>query len=152
MPIKRYDCRVDSSLMLTRCTGNATAIIVDDDPVWMMMLEAALASMGIETQSADTVVKARCLLTQFTPSIAILDVQLPDGDGTDILLAIRRSNMSTAIAFITGSLDDFPLYKCEGSPPDMLFSKPLDPSAFREWVKKMVEMQGLVWGGYARAG
>jgi DNA-binding response OmpR family regulator len=59
---------------------------VDDDPVSMMMLEAALASMGIETHSADTVAKAGCLLTEFTPSIAILDVQLPDGDGTDIYL------------------------------------------------------------------
>jgi CheY-like chemotaxis protein len=128
---------VDSTGMNPTAVGIISALIADDDPIALMMLEALLRSMSIKTHCADTVCGARAVIAGLVPSIAILDVQLPDGDGLDILLAMREANLETPVAFITASLEDFPFYKCGVVQPDKLFSKPLDDTAVRAWIEQM---------------
>jgi CheY-like chemotaxis protein len=138
--------------MLTRFDGRVSALVVDDDPVGLTILESLLESMSVVTRSAAGVAEAKSLLTQFTPDIAILDVLLSDGDGAEILLTMRQANFPTAVAFITASLEEFPFHKCESSPPDMLFAKPVDESALRAWVREMATLRGLTCGECAKAG
>jgi two-component system, NtrC family, response regulator PilR len=132
--------------MLNLVDDKLTALIVDDDPIGLMILQSFLESMSIETHSAASVAEAKDLIARSIPSIAILDVQLPDGDAIDIMLAMREANYPTEIAFVTASLEAFPFYKCEISQPDMMFAKPLDQSAVRAWIGHVAKLHGLAWG------
>jgi DNA-binding response OmpR family regulator len=138
--------------MIHHSEQKITALVADDDPSGVLLLESMLELMSITTRSAGTVADAKRLVREFQPTIAILDVQLPDGDGVDILLAIREANLETAIAFVTASLEEFPFYKCASTQPDMMFSKPVDQSVICGWVERMLVARGLSKASLSRAG
>jgi DNA-binding response OmpR family regulator len=116
--------------------GPIRALIADDDPTTLLILKSLVDSLEVETFTATDVAGARTLLNEIVPHIAILDVLLPDGDGIDILLDIRKAHLPTAVALISATLEDFPFHKCESFHPDIIFSKPLDPTAISKWVQE----------------
>lgn len=70
------------------------AVLVEDDPTHALFLAHILRAAGFETDVETTVAGFRSLLQERTPDLIILDVQLPDGNGLDLLGEIRgRDNM-----------------------------------------------------------
>jgi len=125
--------------------GPIRALIADDDPTSLLLLESLANSLDLETVTAVDVASAKRLLSQFVPHIAILDVMFPDGDGVDILLAIRNARLPTAVALISATLEEFPFHKCGTTHPDIIFKKPIDTVAIRAWVEKEVaSLQGCM--------
>lgn len=118
--------------------GPIRVLVADDDAASLMILESLARSLNLETFAAMDVTRARWLLRQAVPHIAILDVMFPDGDGVDLLLDIRRAQMPTAVALISASLAEFPFHKCGENKPDIIFNKPLDTEAVRAWVEKQI--------------
>jgi len=116
--------------------SNNLVLVVDDDPTSLMMMETVIRSAAFESIAASNVSAGIRLLHLHQPRIALIDVQLPDGDGIDILREIRRKNLKTLAAFITASLPDFPFHKCGTFQPDMIFSKPVDPHAIAAWLER----------------
>ena len=114
------------------------ALIADDDPASIIMLEWLAISLNLEVVTAIDVTTAKRLVTETVPHIAILDVKFPDGDGVDILLHIRNARIQTAVALISATLEEFPFHRCGTHKPDIIFSKPLDTDAIRAWVEKQV--------------
>ena len=115
------------------------ALIADDDPISLMILDSLVRDLGIETLTATDVASAKTVLSYLVPQIAILDVILPDGDGVDILHAIRAAKLPTAVALISATLGDFPFHKCGSNQPDIIFSKPLDGKAITAWIIKQAK-------------
>ncbi len=70
-------------------------LIVDDSLTVRMDLVEALQEAGIETRACATVAEARQALGESRYALVILDVLLPDGDGTDILREIRADPSAT---------------------------------------------------------
>jgi DNA-binding NarL/FixJ family response regulator len=64
-----------------------TVLLVDDHPVVVRGLAALLAGEDwvAATHVAQTVARALALATQHHPSLAVVDVRLPDGDGVDVV-------------------------------------------------------------------
>jgi CheY-like chemotaxis protein len=118
-------------------------LVTDDDPVSLMLIEQVLKSLPVQCLTASSVVEAVRIINSTPPQVAILDVQLPDGDGTQILLELKAKEVASAVAFITASLLDFPFHKCASHQPDMLFAKPLDPQAIRSWVQTVTRTREL---------
>ena len=67
-----------------------TILIVDDSLTVRMDLAEALAGAGFHTLHCSTIAEARVALRSQPVAVAILDIQLPDGDGIDLLAQIRR--------------------------------------------------------------
>ena len=114
----------------------AKVLIIDDDPVSALLLESVADSASLEAITGSTVREGIRLLNLHKPQIALIDVQLPDGDGTEILCEMRSRGLDTIAAFITGSLREFPFHKCGTFQPDMLFGKPIDNQAIAAWLEK----------------
>ncbi|HMG53950.1 MAG TPA: response regulator [Kofleriaceae bacterium] len=68
----------------------ATILIVDDSLTVRMDLADALADAGFHAVHCETIVEARVALRSQPIALAILDIQLPDGDGVDLLGQIRK--------------------------------------------------------------
>jgi DNA-binding response OmpR family regulator len=68
----------------------ATILIVDDSLTVRMDLADALASAGFHPVPCETIAEARVALRSQQVALAILDIQLPDGDGVELLAQIRK--------------------------------------------------------------
>ncbi|MEO7735072.1 MAG: response regulator [Kofleriaceae bacterium] len=68
----------------------SSILIVDDSLTVRMDLGEALEGAGFETILCATIADARIALRSHAIALAILDIQLPDGDGVDLLALIRK--------------------------------------------------------------
>ncbi|MGD9563037.1 MAG: sigma-54-dependent transcriptional regulator [Pyrinomonadaceae bacterium] len=80
-------------------------LIVDDDRFIRMSLGEALRSWGYETTDASTVAEALDRVSDEDPSFVLLDIDLPDGSGLDILSQVKELNAETIAVMITGKVD-----------------------------------------------
>ena len=83
----------------------AKVMIVDDDRFVRMALSEALRSWEYEIVEADTVASARRAFIAEEPAIVLLDIDLPDGSGLDVLNEIKKTNPDTIAIMITGNVD-----------------------------------------------
>ena len=68
----------------------STILIVDDSLTVRMDLAEALNDAGFHTVLCATIADARIALRTQPIALAILDIQLPDGDGVELLAQIRK--------------------------------------------------------------
>ncbi|HXZ07467.1 MAG TPA: sigma-54 dependent transcriptional regulator, partial [Paraburkholderia sp.] len=61
------------------------ALIVEDDPNSLSGLSAILAADGFSVDTATTLAEARAALSRFIPDVVLVDLNLPDGSGLDLL-------------------------------------------------------------------
>lgn len=74
---------------------------------------------------AASLADARPLL-ETHPLVLILDLMLPDGDGTDLLQQVRQNEWPIKVVVTTGSSDSLRLSLVEQLNPDFLLLKPID--------------------------
>lgn len=80
-------------------------IVIDDHDVVRQGLTTALRSHGFEQlDSAGTVKQARSKIAAFNPDAIIIDINLPDGSGFEIVEWVRKLSSQTAIVVL--SLND----------------------------------------------
>jgi two-component system OmpR family response regulator len=65
-------------------------LIVDDDPDLREVVRIALTRAGFETVEASDGMAALAQARTASPDLIVLDVMLPELDGTDVCLALRR--------------------------------------------------------------
>ncbi|MFM9904321.1 MAG: sigma-54-dependent transcriptional regulator [Pyrinomonadaceae bacterium] len=80
-------------------------LIVDDDRFVRMALSEALRSLEYEILEADSVKAARKAFADEEPPIVLLDIDLPDGSGLDVLTYIKEQSPDTIAVMITGNVD-----------------------------------------------
>lgn len=80
-------------------------LVIDDHDVVRQGLTTALRSHGFEQlDSAGTVKQARSKIAAFNPDAIIIDINLPDGSGFEIVEWVR--NLSSKTAIVVLSLND----------------------------------------------
>ena len=80
-------------------------LIVDDDRFVRMALSEALRSWEYEIFEADSVKSAKQAFEEEDPPIILLDIDLPDGSGLDILTFVKEQSPDTIAIMITGNVD-----------------------------------------------
>ena len=83
------------------------ALIVDDEPDIRELLEITLGRMGIETLSAKDITSAKALLQNNDFDFCMTDMNLPDGNGIELVQYINNNYPQVPVAMITahGSVD-----------------------------------------------
>jgi two-component system KDP operon response regulator KdpE len=94
-------------------------LIVEDDSQIRGLLGAVLTVEGFEVSTAVSLSEARALLAHTAPQLVILDLGLPDGDGGELLPALRaesaipvlvvsaRHDEAQKIALLDAGADDY---------------------------------------------
>ncbi len=80
---------------------NRSVLIVEDEEVIRTSLAEYLNSEGYETMQASTVAKALELARSRDFNVAVCDVQLPDGDGIELLRRLQNIKPSIFVLIIT---------------------------------------------------
>ncbi len=84
---------------------NERILIIDDDGFIRMALTEAVSSWGYETQAAENITAGTKAFEEFEPSIALIDVELPDGSGIDLLKKLKEANPELVAIIVTGNVD-----------------------------------------------
>ena len=77
-------------------------LLVEDDEALARGIVMALAALEREIQSAASVREARVALSA-TLDLIILDINLPDGNGLDLLRALRAEGVQTPVILLTAN-------------------------------------------------
>ena len=80
-------------------------LIIDDDPNICLFFETVLAKMDCDTFTANRIEDAKALSSQNNFDIILLDLELPDGNGLDIMPDLVHLPSSPEIIIITGTGD-----------------------------------------------
>lgn len=117
--------------------GNPPAVlIVDDDSTVRRLLAAALRHLDYHVLQAGSLEEGRERLGD-EPDVVLLDALLPDGNGTDLLAAIRRQPQVVLVAMVT-ALKPEELSLPPDVWPDAHFRKPIQMRQILEWLERML--------------
>ena len=65
-------------------------LVVEDDREIRALMQSSLSVEGFEVQTAVSVSEANALLQHALPDVLVLDLGLPDGDGEELVRAVRK--------------------------------------------------------------
>ncbi len=65
-------------------------LVVEDDREIRTLIQGALGLEGYEVQTAVTLAEAQALVRHSPPDVIVLDLGLPDGEGVELVRAVRR--------------------------------------------------------------
>jgi DNA-binding NtrC family response regulator len=118
-------------------------LIIDDDDSVLLLLETRLSSEGYEVRTANCGRAALALLETSVFDAALLDIQLPDMTGIEILEAIRQRDPEIAAVMMTGHPQlESAIQALRLGAYDYL-SKPLDWEPLRHLIERIVERRYL---------
>lgn len=104
----------------------AKILIVDDEPEIVEILEDLLVQTGYDIAKAYSQAEARIQIREFNPSLLLLDIKLPDGDGVTFLKEIKGNFPKLDVIMITGMADkEIALRAIENGAADYI-TKPID--------------------------
>ena len=83
-------------------------LAVEDEPRNAALLQAILGRAGYRLHVAENLAQARDWLAQASPALVLLDRHLPDGDGLDLIEAIRGSDRLRSVPILLVSASVLP--------------------------------------------
>lgn len=83
-----------------------TILVVDDEPQTKRMLEIVLSELGFNIEECKSGKKAVSLSITLKPNIILLDLNLPDINGTEIITALREWSQVPIIVLTARSTDE----------------------------------------------
>ena len=120
----------------------STILIIDDDAQLNLMLKSALELKGYTVDTASNGKKAKALYQKNTYDVIITDIIMPEGDGFEVVLDLRRMGMSDRTIAISGggrtSAEDY-LATAQHFDVAAIFSKPLDLQQLRNKVDEIIK-------------
>lgn len=120
--------------------ANPLALIVDDEPDIRELLEITLGRMKIDTESANNLDQAYKHLTGKTFDLCLTDMNLPDGNGIELVKHIQKNYSTTPVAMITayGNMDTA-INALKAGAFDFV-SKPVDLQRLRTLVSSALKL------------
>jgi two-component system KDP operon response regulator KdpE len=84
----------------------ATSLIVDDEPPIRRLLRASLASQGVRVSEAADGRDALAEAGRSRPDLVVLDLGLPDMDGTEVIRTLRDGGNAVPILVLSSRADE----------------------------------------------
>lgn len=123
--------------------AKAKILIVEDLEETLFGYVRFLEAVGYETASAGSCKEAKKLLESDVFQLALLDVELPDGSGIDLIDTIRAAIPNCGIIVVTGSGDIPMAVSAMKRGADNFLTKPVDMDEMLISIEKSLEMASL---------
>lgn len=77
-------------------------LLVDDDEAFVRRLAKAMEKRGFKVETALSVAAGKAIATARPPAYAVVDLRLEDGNGLDVVEAIRMRRPESRVVILTG--------------------------------------------------
>lgn len=125
-------------------TENHRILIIDDERPILMTLEALLKRHGYQVDTAATASQGLKLLKSRSPSLVLLDLQLPDAQGLEMLDRIKTELPDMQVIILTAHDSLHNAIESIKRGAYHFVSKPYAPEELLSLVEKALEKQFLV--------
>src|SRR5262245_51843517 len=82
--------------------GERTLLIVEDDKSFLQRLARAMEGRGFIVSTAESVAEGLLHLETHSPAYAVVDMRLGDGNGLDVISALKRRRPDARAIILTG--------------------------------------------------
>ena len=104
-------------------------LLADDHPMIRTALEALLRDTGFELAgTAATGEAALREIDRLAPDLLLLDLQMPGGNGMDVLRQVRAQKNRVRVVLLTAAIDDASLLEASALSVDGMVLKNSDPA------------------------
>jgi DNA-binding NtrC family response regulator len=125
-------------------TTDKNILVVDDDRIILDSLCEFLSLEGFRTSGAETLKGSVAELQRRSYSLVITDVNLPDGDGFDLLDIVRKDHPRTVVIVITGYGTIESAVKAIKRGAYDYLTKPIVDDELRLAVERAIKQQSLM--------
>lgn len=120
-------------------------LLVDDHPMIAAALDMLLRGSSYELLGrARSVAEANREIARVKPDLVLLDVNLPDGSGLDVLRRFARSRARPRTILLTAGMDEAQLLTAAELNPEGMVLKTSDPSLLTECMDAVVAGNGWI--------
>lgn len=113
-------------------------LLVDDEPDLCMLMQMTLSRIGIKTHMAHHLAQARHFLSEYKYDACITDLNLPDGNGIELVKYVTQHYPKTPIAVLTayGNMD-IAISALKAGAFDFV-SKPINQQHLHQLIRKAI--------------
>lgn len=117
-------------------------LVVDDEPLAAGQVSKFLESDGVRTSTAGSGRAALAQHAEDPADIIVTDLRMPDGDGIELIRAIRAHDVEIPIIVVTGQVLREAETEALEAGATVLLRKPLDLAELAESVKRHLPPAG----------
>jgi signal transduction histidine kinase/ActR/RegA family two-component response regulator len=127
-------------LQPARANGDRRVLYVEDNPTSLKLVELMLRGRGIELISATTAAEGLAAARGSHVDLILLDRQLPDGSGEDVLRELRREETLRAvpIVMLSGDASRETIRRVLEAGADDYLTKPLEVDSAAEAIERFL--------------
>jgi two-component system response regulator PilR (NtrC family) len=119
-------------------------LVVDDEPDLCELLSITLERMDLNPRTANNVAGARSMLSADRFDLCLTDMQLPDGDGLDLVKWMQMYSPSVPVAVITAHGNMETAVRALKLGAFDFVSKPLDLAVLRKLVASAIKLSSYL--------
>ncbi|MGI8820593.1 MAG: sigma-54-dependent transcriptional regulator [Chthoniobacterales bacterium] len=123
---------------------NRRILIIDDERPILLTLEALLGRHGYQPETAANAAYGLRVLEKSSPALILLDLQLPDADGLEMLDQIKREHPETQVIILTAHDSLSNAIESIKRGAYHFISKPYAPEELLSLVEKALEKRSLL--------
>jgi K+-sensing histidine kinase KdpD len=123
---------------------NETVIVVDDDRDFLDIIRRVLATRGYKAETVSSAEEAVVRLKGSFYNVAILDISLPDADGTELLSRIMEMHPDIIAIMLTGHSSVQNAVQSLNCGAFAYLEKPVDPENLLSVISRGLERQRLL--------
>ena len=115
-------------------------LIVDDNQSYLEILNNFLSDNEYDVVCSHNGKDAKEKFEEFTPDIVLTDIVMPEVDGIELLLSLRKINPEISVIAMSGGnrgYADSYLNMAEKLGADVILNKPFELSVLLEEIKKL---------------
>jgi K+-sensing histidine kinase KdpD len=124
--------------------NNESILVVDDDLDFLEIIRAILEKKGYEVGAVPSASEAISRLKESFYNVAILDISLPDADGTELLSSILEKHPDIIAIMLTGHSSVQNAIRSLNRGAFAYLEKPLDTANLLSVIERGLEKQRLV--------
>ena len=122
----------------------SSALIIDDDRTILHLVEGTLSGIVRRIETASRGDEGLALCESMAPDVVLLDIDLPDQSGLDLLRKIREIDRRLPVIFITAGADSETTIEAMQLGAYDYLAKPLAVAKLQELVKRAANTRRLM--------
>jgi len=126
-------------------SAKESILVVDDDPDFLQVIRRILGREGFVVAAVPSAEAALLSVNEQFYHVAILDISLPDADGTELLSSLLAARPDTIAIMLTGYSSVQNAMQSLNRGAFAYLEKPLDPKHLLSVIEKGLEKQRLVF-------